>query len=101
MAPCTMGPRQMTGLLSSRKKPIDTNLMPNRTMGSIAPLEIAQELLDGAVHHGAAPDDRLALVEEEANRHQFDAEPHDGFDRAIGDRARTAGWRRAPWGRAR
>ena len=34
----------------------------------LAPLDVAEELLEQAVHHRAAPHDRLVLVDEEADR---------------------------------
>jgi hypothetical protein len=37
-------------------------------------------LCEGFVEHGAAPDDRLSLIDEEAHGHEFDAGGVDGFD---------------------
>jgi hypothetical protein len=39
----------------------------------LAPGDVAQHLLDGALHHRPAPDHRRVLVDEKAHRHDLDA----------------------------
>ena len=39
----------------------------------LAPLDAGNELLDGFDNHGAAPDDRLLVFQQETHAHEFDA----------------------------
>ena len=55
----------------------------NHQVIEVTPVEILQKLLDSAVDHRSAPDDRLAFIQEKANRDQLDAVAHDRLDRAI------------------
>jgi len=41
----------------------------------LAPFHHRQELLDGFLDHGPAPDDGLVVVQQEADAHEFDAVP--------------------------
>src|ERR1700746_4094856 len=53
-----------------------------------APLHAAQKLLDHAVKHGAAPDQRLVTGIEQAHRDHFDAVSFNGNDGALVECAR-------------
>ncbi len=54
----------------------------------IAPLHVAEELLDGAADERAAPDDRLTLRDEELDRDDLDPVPFEGRDPVVRARLR-------------
>ena len=56
----------------------------------IAPGDVAHHLVEGGDHHRPAPDDRRALVDQEAHRHHLDAEVHHRHE-AIALHPRLAG----------
>ena len=49
----------------------------------VAPEHIGQELLDGAVQHGAAPDDRLLVLDEHADRDDLHPVGHGRHNHAV------------------
>ena len=49
----------------------------------VAPEDVGEELLDGAVQHGAAPDDRLLVLDEHADRDDLHPVGHGRHDHAV------------------
>ena len=63
----------------------------NDEIVEVAPLHVAQELLNRTTDKGAAPNDRLALGDEELNGDDLDAVALDRLDLAARARLRGAG----------
>ena len=49
----------------------------------VAPVHVREELLERAVQHRSAPDHRLVLVQEEADRHQLEPVPQRRHDHLV------------------